>query len=43
MNKYVRRRILVGALAFVILLTGVVGYANKGMIRAAIEQLQGND
>ena len=43
MNKYVRRRILVGALAFVVLLTGVVGYANKGMIRAAIEQLQGND
>lgn len=43
MNKYVRRRILVGALAFVLLLTGVVGYANKGMIRAAIEQLQGND
>ena len=43
MNKYVRRRILVGALAVVVLLTGVVGYANKGMIRAAIEQLQGND
>jgi UPF0755 protein len=43
MNKYVRRRILVGALAFVVLLTGVVGYANKGMIRAAFEQLQGND
>jgi UPF0755 protein len=43
MNKFVRRRILVGALAFVVLLTGVVGYANKGMIRAAIEQLQGND
>lgn len=43
MNKYVRRRILVGALAFVVLLTGVVGYANKGMIRAALEQLQGND
>jgi UPF0755 protein len=43
MNKYLRRRILVGALAFVVLLTGGIGYANKGMIRAAIEQLQGND
>jgi UPF0755 protein len=43
MNKYARRRIFVGSLAFIILLTGVVGYANKGVIRAAIEQLQGND
>ena len=43
MNKYVRRRILVVALVFIIILTGIVGYANKGMIRAALEQLQGND
>lgn len=43
MNKYVRRRILVGILAFAVVLTGIVGYANKGTIRAAIEQLQGND
>lgn len=43
MNKYTRRRIFVGFLVFVILLSGVVGYANKGIIRAAIEQLQGND
>jgi UPF0755 protein len=43
MNKFARRRIFVGFLAFVIVLSGVVGYANKGVIRAAYEQLQGND
>lgn len=43
MNKFARRRILVGFIAFVLILGGVVGYANKGLIRAAYEQLQGND
>jgi len=43
MNKFVRRRIMVGVLALVILLTGAIGFVNKGTIRAAIEQLQGND
>ena len=43
MNKFARRRILVGFVAFVLLLGGVVGYANKGLIRATFEQLQGND
>lgn len=43
MNKFARRRIIVGFVAFVLLLGGVVGYANKGLIRATFEQLQGND
>ena len=43
MNKYTRRRIVVGALAVTIILTGVIGFANKGAIRAGFEQLQGND
>jgi UPF0755 protein len=43
MNKFARRRILVGFVAFIVLLGGVVGYANKGLIRATLEQLQGND
>lgn len=43
MNKYARRRILAGFIVFVLLLGGVVAYVNKGLIRAAIEQLQGND
>jgi UPF0755 protein len=43
MNKYARRRILVGSLVFVLVLTGIVAFANKGAIRAGIEQLQGND
>jgi UPF0755 protein len=43
MNKYARRRILAGFIIFVLLLGGVAAYANKGLIRQAIEQLQGND
>lgn len=43
MNKYTRRRIVVGSVLFAILLAGAVGYANKGAIRAGIDQLQGND
>lgn len=43
MNKYTRRRIALGFVLFTILLVGAVGYANKGAIRAGIEQLQGND
>ncbi|MEO0061165.1 MAG: hypothetical protein RL343_783 [Actinomycetota bacterium] len=43
MNKYARRRILAGFIVFALLLGGAVAYANKGLIRAAIEQLQGND
>jgi UPF0755 protein len=43
MNKYTRRRILVGGLVFTILLTGVIGFVNKGAIRAGFEQLQGID
>ena len=43
MNKFARRRILAGFIVFILLLGGAVAYANKGLIRAAIEQLQGND
>ena len=43
MSKYTRRRIFVGFSLFIVLLVGVAGYANKGAIRAAYEQLQGND
>lgn len=43
MNKYTRRRIAVGFVLFAILLAGVGAYANKGAIRAGIDQLQGND
>lgn len=43
LNKFARRRILAGFIVFVLLLGGAVAYANKGLIRAAIEQLQGND
>lgn len=43
MGKYTRRRILAGSIAFILVLGGLVAFANKGLIRAAIEQLQGND
>lgn len=43
MNKFARRRILAGFIVFLLLLSGAVAYANKGLIRAAIEQIQGND
>lgn len=43
MNKFARRRILAGFIVFILILGGAVAYANKGLIRAAIEQLQGND
>ena len=43
MNRFARRRILAGIIVFVLLLGGAVAFANKGLIRAAIEQLQGND
>lgn len=43
MDKYTRRRMFVGFVVFLLLLTGAVLYANKGTIRAGIEQLQGND
>lgn len=43
MTKYARRRILAGFIVFALLLGGAVAYANKGLIRAAISQLQGND
>jgi UPF0755 protein len=43
MNKFTRRRILVGFLTFIVIFVGVTAYANKGYIRSAFEQLQGND
>jgi UPF0755 protein len=43
MTKFTRRRIFAGFLTFLVLLVGVIGYANKGALRAAYEQLQGND
>ncbi|MFM1993111.1 MAG: hypothetical protein RL600_939 [Actinomycetota bacterium] len=43
MNKLSRRRVLAGFIVFLLLLGGAVAYANKGLIRAAFEQLQGND
>ena len=43
MNKFAKRRIFVGFSIFIILLVGVGAFANKGNIRSALEQLQGND
>lgn len=43
MNKFARRRVFVGFVLFFLLVIGAVGFTNKGSIRAAIEQLQGND
>lgn len=43
MNKFVRRRILALVLVGIFVVGGVSVYANRGVIRAAFEQLQGND
>lgn len=43
MNKFARRRILTGFIVFILALGGIVAFANKGLIRATLEQLQGND
>lgn len=43
MNKFVRRRILALVLVGLFVVGGVSVYANRGVIRAAFEQLQGND
>lgn len=43
MNKFVRRRIVAAILVFLFIVGGVSIYANRGIIRAAVEQLQGND
>lgn len=43
MNRFFRRRILAGVLVSLVVLGGVSLYTNRGVIRAAFEQLQGND
>lgn len=43
MNKFIRRRILAAVLVSLFVVGGVSLYANRGVIRAAFEQLQGND
>lgn len=43
MGKYARRRIFAGLILLAVIVAGVGAYANKSTIRAAIEQLQGND
>lgn len=43
MGKFLRRRIAVVTIALLLIVGGSVAFANRGMVRAAIEQLQGND
>mgnify|MGYP000028737931 CR=1 FL=1 len=43
MNKFIRRRILALILLVAVLGGGFAVYANRSLIRTAIEQLQGND
>lgn len=43
MNKFARRRLVALVLLAALLGGGALAYANRGQIRAAIEQLQGND
>lgn len=43
MNKFVRRRILALVLVALFIGGGISVYANRGVIRVAFEQLQGND